>query len=85
MSIIRHDVQKVLERTSALEGRVGSLEDELAPVKRDVLANHVVIQRHANHVDDMEDRLWRNNVFILGLPEKKKFNRTYRGLVAYYL
>lgn len=51
MTLIRHDVQKVWECTSALEGRVIFLEDELAPVKLDVLANQVVVQQCANHID----------------------------------
>lgn len=67
-------MQKVRERTSALEGRVGSLEDEFAPVRRDVLANHGVVQRHANRIDDMENRLRRNNIRILGLPVEIQWN-----------
>lgn len=67
MRLIHHDVQ---EHTSAVEGRVSSLEDEMHPVKRDIAANNVVVQRHANHIDDMENHLRRNNVRILGFPEK---------------
>lgn len=44
----------------------------MALVIRDVLDNHVVIQRYANRIEDMDNRLQRNNVHILGLPEKIK-------------
>lgn len=50
MSIICQDVQKVRERTSALEGRVGSLEYELAPVKRDVLASMALNNYMVNRI-----------------------------------
>lgn len=70
MGLIRHNVQKVRQRTSAVEGTGSSLEDEMVPVRHDVAANNVVIQRHANRFDDMENSLRRNNVRILGLPEK---------------
>lgn len=39
ITFMRHDMQKLWERASALEGRVGSIEDDLALLHRDVSYN----------------------------------------------
>lgn len=67
---IRQDMQKLRERTTALEGRVSSLEDELPPIAHDL---HKISTKHketAERVEDMENRLRRSNIRIVGMPEK---------------
>lgn len=62
-------MQKVWERTSALGGRVRNLEDEMGPLQRDLKVVGLQTNHHANCIDDLENRLRRNSVHILALPE----------------
>lgn len=69
MSLLRQDIQKIRERTSAVEGRVSDMEDQMPPLNRDVrMATQQAFQA-LNKTDNMEN-LTRSNVCIVGLPEK---------------
>lgn len=70
VSLMRQDLQKIRERTTAVEGRVSEVEDQLPPLNRDVrMATQNAFQA-LNKTDEIENRLRRNNVRIVGLPEK---------------
>lgn len=70
VSLLRHDIQKIRERTTAVEGRISEVEDILPPLTRDTRsALQQAAQANAKN-DDIENHLRRNNVRIVGLPEK---------------
>lgn len=62
ISFVRQDMQKLRERTAVIEGRISAVEDDIAPMQRDLQYNcHLTVQ-HAAHLDDLENRMRRNNV-----------------------
>lgn len=67
---MRQDMQKVRQRTSAVEGWIATLEDEMSLIQRDFKELGVQSGRYANRMDDLENRLRRNNVRILCIPER---------------
>lgn len=73
-NLVRHDMQKRRDRTAALEGRMSNVENEVAPLQRQL--HHV--QSHTAgdtaHIEDMENRLRHNNVRAVGIPEKAEGN-----------
>ena len=70
ITFLRHDNQKLRERTSALEGRVSSIEDDMAPMQRDLTYNNHLLTQHSSRLEDLENRMRRNNVRAIGFPEK---------------
>lgn len=70
--LVGHDLQKIAERTVALEGRISQLKDDLHPMKSVAknLRNHMGI--YASKLDEIENRSRRDNVRLVGLPEKSK-------------
>ncbi|XP_018425358.1 PREDICTED: LINE-1 type transposase domain-containing protein 1 [Nanorana parkeri] len=70
ISFMRHDLQKVRDRTSALEGRVSGLEDTTTPLLSDVKTALHDISAHTLKMDDVENRLRRNNIRAVGIPER---------------
>lgn len=47
ISFVRQDMQKSWERTSALEGQVSTIEDDMATLQRDVKYNGQLTAQHA--------------------------------------
>lgn len=70
ISLISHDMQKLRECTSALEGCLSTLEDELQPLQRDVRYVQPVASTYAARLEDMENHLRQNNVWAVGIPER---------------
>lgn len=70
ISYVRQDMQKLRERTAAIESRVSVMEDDLVPMQRDLKYNCHVVDQHAARLDDLENRMRRNNVRALGFPER---------------
>lgn len=64
---IRHYLQKLRDRTVALEGHLSTLEDEWAPLQRVVQS---LAAKHAAWLDDMENCLRRNKIRAIGVAEK---------------
>lgn len=67
ISPIRHDIQKVSECTTAMETRLGELEDQFASVQRYTHSDNQTIAALMAKADDLENRS-RN----VGVPEKSK-------------
>lgn len=66
VSLLRQDIQKIRERTMAVEGWVSDLEDQMPPLTRDAkMAAQQVIPAN-NRANDIENCLRRNNVGIVG-------------------
>lgn len=70
ISFVHQDMQKLHECTSAVEGRISTLEDEWQPLQRDVKYTHSMAAANASRLEDMENRLRRDNVRTVGIPEK---------------
>lgn len=62
MSFIRQDMQKLRDRTPALKGHLSTLEDDWAPLQWEVAFTHATVSQHAAKLEDLENRLRRNNV-----------------------
>lgn len=70
INLVRHDMQKLRDHTTALEGRLSNVEDEVAPLQREI--NHLQSHSsgHSARLEDMENRLRRNNVRAVGIPKR---------------
>lgn len=69
INFLRYDVQKMQEWTTALEGRMSLVEDDLNPLKQEIRIISEKVNTYAFKIEDMKNRLCRNNVRIWGLPE----------------
>lgn len=72
LSFVRHDLQKVRERTTTLEGRVSLVEDDLNPFKWEIITVREQKINYDKKMDDMENRMQRKKVRIVGLPERSE-------------
>lgn len=72
LSFLRHDFQKVRERTTVLEGRLSSVKDDLNPIKQEIKAMREKANIYVSKMEDMENRLHRNIVRRVGLPERSE-------------
>lgn len=71
--LVRQDLQKTAERTTVLEGGpISQIEDDMHPLKHDVKNMKDQISIYASKMDEMENRLRRNNVRLVGLPERSE-------------
>lgn len=72
MSLIRHDLQSINERVKGAEDRIGGLEDQLPPLHADMKRASQQIAYLLTKVDDLENRSRRNNIRLVGVPEKSE-------------
>lgn len=72
IAIMRHENQKVCERTTAVETRVGELEDSIPLIKKDLRLIKKQIKDQTQRMEGMENRQRRNNIHILDLPEQEE-------------
>ena len=70
IGLIHHDLQAVRERMAEAEKRISSLEDNYTPVPNRILAAEKQVTYLNQKVDDLENRLRRNNIRFVGLPER---------------
>lgn len=70
--LVRQDLQKTAERTTALEGRTSQLEDDILPLIKEVKNMKEQMARYTSKMDELENRNRRDNVRMVGLPEKSK-------------
>lgn len=63
-------MQKLREQTSAVEGRISTTENDMAPIQQDVKYHTHLTAQHAARLDDLENRMRHNNVCAFGIPEK---------------
>lgn len=69
ISLLRQDMQKLRERTTEVEQRVSRLEDTARPLPSDLARVQKQLAEMTDKADDIENRLRRNNVRLVGLPE----------------
>lgn len=67
---LRHDMDRVKDRTSEAERRVGEVEDLARATDTTVQALQQQVKTLQARAEDAENRSRRNNVRILGLPER---------------
>lgn len=61
-----------MERATALEERLSDVEDVLYPLKSELRGFQEKTGLQAAKLDEMENRLCRNNVRVIGLPERSE-------------
>lgn len=71
---LRHDVQEVCARTTALEGRLSQVEDYVNPMRKEVILMRDQLDMCMHKMDEMENRLHRKNIRVLGFPERSEGN-----------
>lgn len=76
VALIRQDMQKLRDCTVAMEGRMSTIEDDVAPLQHEVRQVQSLTYSHAARLEDMENRLRRNNVQAVGILEKKQRNES---------
>lgn len=69
MLTVKGDVRAVCIRTTALEERFSQMEDEVFPLKQEVALMKIQLRDCLQQMDNMENRLRRENLRVLGLPE----------------
>lgn len=72
LSLVRHDLQKTAERITVVERRISQIEDDLYPAKQEVTFLKDQMGKFVGKLDEMENRLCRDNVRLVGLPEKSE-------------
>lgn len=70
ISLIRQDVQKLRDRVSETERRVGNVEDDIHPLQISTEQLQHQLSTVLSKQDEMENRLRRCNLRFVGLPEK---------------
>lgn len=70
--LVRQDLQKTAERTTALEERVSGLEDNVSPIIKEIKWLKEQISKQDSKLDEMENRSRRDNVRLVGLPERSE-------------
>ncbi|KAM9316655.1 proto-oncogene tyrosine-protein kinase ROS [Gastrophryne carolinensis] len=66
----RHDLDKIRDRAGEAERRIGEAEDRLSTHTGEIATLRRQVTTLMGRAEDAEDRNRRNNVRILGLPEK---------------
>lgn len=67
-----HKLCRTVERTTALEDRLSTVEDNLYPLKQELKGLKEQADMQMTKIDEMENRLCRNNVRVIGLPEESE-------------
>lgn len=57
LSLVRHELQKTVERITAAEGRISQIEDDLHPMKQEVKVLKDQMSKVAEKMEEMENRL----------------------------
>ena len=73
---IHQDIRKTVERVTTLEERVSTVEDTLYPFEKELRGLQEKTNQQAAKLDEIEDRLRRNNVRVIGLPERSEGSNT---------
>lgn len=67
--VVKGEVRTVCTRTTALEERFSQMEDDVYPLKQEVALMKIQLRDCLQKMDSMENRLRRENLRVLGLPE----------------
>lgn len=75
MKEIKHDLHSQTQRITATEQRISELEDELHQAQILLTIAKRWFQDLADKIEDLENRSCRNNLRVIGLPEKYKLQQ----------
>lgn len=75
ISLIRHDMDKFRSRFVEAESRISQLEDVTSADSRNLRALQLQVKALQDKSIDTENRMRRNNLRIVGLPEKTEGNK----------
>lgn len=75
VGLLRQDLQNLRGRVREVEDRVSVLEDTTTPLPPRVMSLEKAAEAWVQRADDLENRLRRNNLRILGLPERSEGQR----------
>lgn len=64
----------------AVKGRISEVENQIPPLTRDARTALQQAAQANTKTDEIENRLWRDNVHIVGLPERS--HSIYRAMAA---
>lgn len=67
---VRQEIRQINDRVKEAENRVSTVEDQLPPMSKAIQSHAQDIAALLNKVDDLENRSRRNNVRLVGVPEK---------------
>lgn len=67
---VRQEIRQINDRVKEAENRVSTVEDQLPPMSKAIQSHAQDIGALLNKVDDLENRSRRNNVRLVGVPEK---------------
>lgn len=70
MALVRQDLQKINQWVEATEGRISAVEDQLPPMQKALKTATQHIDALMIKVDDLDNGSRRNNVRLVGVPEK---------------
>lgn len=70
IGLIRQDMQSIRDRMVKVENRISLLEDTVTHMPKRILTVEKQIITCQQKTDDFENRMRRNNLRIIGLPEK---------------
>ena len=65
-------LSKTIERTTILEERLSTVEDDLYPLRQEISGLKKQMDMQGAKIDDLENRNRRNNVRIIGMPERSE-------------
>ena len=65
-------LSKTMERTTILEERLSTVEDDLFPLRQEISGLKKQMDMQGAKIDDLENRSRRNNVRIIGIPERSE-------------
>lgn len=75
ISLVRHDMDKFRSRFAEAESRISQLEDDTRADSRNLRALQLQVKALQEKSVDTENRMRRNNLRIIGLPEKIEGNK----------
>lgn len=82
-SLFKQDVQNLKDRTGANEERVSSLEDVVQPLSATLWDRTGEMATLRTKIDDLENRLCRNNLRFVGFPERAEGSRPQKFLYTW--
>lgn len=70
LRIHREELERHDKRLTEVEQRISMLEDATDPVDAKMKAQEKIVDELSERADDLENRGWRKNIRIVGLPEE---------------
>lgn len=76
VSLLGHDLQNLWDWVKETEARISQLEDDAVSFHGRLVSLDKAANMWSQRADDLENCLWGNNLWILGLPERSEGKNT---------